>query len=104
MPHPSNRLLRRPQKQNGWPSISQRRYYCGQSRYINCARNPHLGPGCELNLDHAAGPGGRRRRLLVRCNGDCRKTDLVISPLDRPRLESKDALRAYRRRAVTRLR
>jgi hypothetical protein len=45
------------------------------------ACDPHASLGRELNLDRTAGSGGRRQRLPIWRNGDCRKTDPVILPL-----------------------
>jgi hypothetical protein len=76
---------------SSWPSISQRRHDCAQRRRVNRARDPHPSPGRELNLDRTAASGGRRQRLPVWRNGDCRKTDFAILPLHRPRPASEDA-------------
>jgi hypothetical protein len=54
-------------------------------------QDPHPSPGRELNLDRTAASGGRRQRLPVGRNGDCRKTDFAILPLHRLGSESEDA-------------
>ena len=66
----------------------QRRHKCGQRRR---ASDPHASLGRELNLDRTAGSGGRRQRLPIWRNGDCRKTDPVILPLHWLRPASEDA-------------
>jgi hypothetical protein len=53
---------RPPAAGSSWPTITQRRHGCGRRRR---ARDPHSSAGRELNLDCAAGPGGRRQRLPV---------------------------------------
>jgi hypothetical protein len=81
----------RPATGSSWPSISQRCHDCAQRRRVNCARDPHPSPGRELNLDRTAASGGRRQRLPVGRNGDCRKTDFAILPLHRLGPASEDA-------------
>jgi hypothetical protein len=71
----------------------QRRHKCGQRRR---ACDPHASLGRELNLDRTAGSGGRRQRLPIWRNGDCRKTDPVILPLHWLRPASEDARAADR--------
>lgn len=60
------------------------------------ACDPHASLGRELNLDRTAGSGGRRQRLPIWRNGDCRKTDPVILPLHWLRPASEDARAADR--------
>jgi hypothetical protein len=63
---------------SSWPSISQRRHDCGQHRRIDRARDPQPNPGRKLDLNRTAGRRGRRQRLAVWRNEDCRKAHFTI--------------------------